>query len=391
MPPLSSRLIHDIRSSHLKQLAQLQPPPPNDPKKAPTDEPDSTLLTKVLEAIKANPEAIKAAQDTQCSSTSPSAPNWDVVFFGLTESTAMMLRKTDKIVAASNAAREGNYDEGVKLLAASQEDIDQVAAALDCTFVQLCDFVDQSPQGHLYLSGAYCGAFISNSTQRPFIGIAFKGTNTCHEWMTDFDFKPIAPLMPDVLWGAQVHEGFYLGLFGPFANDGDVQVPFDLLEHQLAASYRDNARLHFTGISLGGAYTTMTYAEFLRRHAAGASSFTRYNFGDMYSFGAPRTCFEPFASRMNALTQREGSGKYAFRIVNHEDPVPMMPPPPAVLVNPDDYPFIHPAGAWKLGDDGPIKMADEPPPVPPPSIDELKANAHYHLEYYTGWQKTPHS
>ena len=65
MPPLSSRLIHDIRSSHLKQLAQLQPPPPNDPKKAPTDEPDSTLLTKVLEAIKANPEAIKAAQDTR--------------------------------------------------------------------------------------------------------------------------------------------------------------------------------------------------------------------------------------------------------------------------------------------------------------------------------------
>ena len=159
----------------------------------------------------------------------------------------------------------------------------------------------------------------------------------------------------------------------------------------------------------------MTYAEFLRRHAAGASSFTRYNFGDMYSFGAPRTCFEPFASRMNALTQREGSGKYAFRIVNHEDPVPMMPPPPPPLVKPDDYPFIHPAGAWKLGDDGPIKMADEPPPVPPPSIDELKANAHYHrafifrivldaalgadlawldalaVEYYTGWQKTPHS
>ena len=36
--------------------------------------------------------------------------------------------KTDKIIAASEAARAGNYDEGLKLLAASQEDIDQVVS-----------------------------------------------------------------------------------------------------------------------------------------------------------------------------------------------------------------------------------------------------------------------
>ena len=130
---------------------------------------------------------------------------------------------------------------------------------------------------------------------------------------------------------------------------------------------------------MGGAYCTMAYAEFLRRHGAGVPSFTQYNIGDLYSLAAPRTCFEPFASQLNALTQREGSGTYAFRIVNHEDPVPKMPPPWPPLANAADYPFIHPAGGWKLGDDGPVKMADEPPPVPPPqSEDEAKANAHYH-------------
>ncbi|KAI0714721.1 hypothetical protein C8Q76DRAFT_727814 [Earliella scabrosa] len=132
---------------------------------------------------------------------------------------------------------------------------------------------------------------------------------------------------------------------------------------------------------MGGAYCTMAYAEFLRRHGAGVPSFTQYNIGDLYSLAAPRTCYEPFASKLNAFTQRDGAGTYAFRIVNHEDPVPMMPPPPPDYqnTNPDDYPFIHPAGGWKLEDDGPVKMADEPPPVPPPqSIDEAKANAHYH-------------
>ena len=39
--------------------------------------------------------------------------------------------KTDKIIAASEAARAGNYDEGLKLLAASQEDIDQVVSPSD--------------------------------------------------------------------------------------------------------------------------------------------------------------------------------------------------------------------------------------------------------------------
>ena len=64
MPPLSTRLVHDIRSAHLKQLAQLQPPPPGkDPKKAPTDVPD--LLPMLLGWVQANPSAILAAYNSR--------------------------------------------------------------------------------------------------------------------------------------------------------------------------------------------------------------------------------------------------------------------------------------------------------------------------------------
>ena len=132
------------------------------------------------------------------------------------------------------------------------------------------------------------------------------------------------------------------------------------------------------GHSLGGGYCALTYGEFLRRAADADASFLQYNFGDMYSLAAPRTCYEPFAAQVNAHTPA-GGGKYLFRIVNHEDPVPTVPPPPWPLVsNVADYPYIHVGGAWQLAEGGPSKMADEPPPVVPQSIPDIIWNAKHH-------------
>ncbi|RPD53718.1 hypothetical protein L226DRAFT_455530 [Lentinus tigrinus ALCF2SS1-7] len=131
-------------------------------------------------------------------------------------------------------------------------------------------------------------------------------------------------------------------------------------------------RLH-QGHSLGGAYCTLTYGEFLRQQAEPA--FSDFNFGDMYTYGSPRVCLEPFATLVNDHTQ-PGGGKYLFRIVNREDPVCTVPPRTVDQIA--DYPFIHVRGAWKLSEDGPYKMSDEPPPVDPQSIINIIWNVKNH-------------
>jgi hypothetical protein len=159
------------------------------------------------------------------------------------------------------------------------------------------------------------------------------------------------------------------------------------------------------GHSLGGAFCTLTYGEFLRRQAD--SPYTTFNYGDMYSLAAPRSCLEPFASEVNANIKPAG-GKYLFRIVNGLDPVPTVPPPTGQQLL--EYPFIHVGGAWEISQSAPTKMADEPPPINPQSFPDIIWNVknhrmHRHLaglfcilttgtetsDYYASWQQTPHS
>ena len=40
--------------------------------------------------------------------------------------------------------------------------------------ISLTDFADHAPEGTFISSGAYSGVFISNSTAKPFMGVAFK-------------------------------------------------------------------------------------------------------------------------------------------------------------------------------------------------------------------------
>ncbi|KAI0666298.1 hypothetical protein C8Q78DRAFT_994997 [Trametes maxima] len=147
------------------------------------------------------------------------------------------------------------------------------------------------------------------------------------------------------------------------------------------------------GHSLGGAYATLTYGEFLRRLPT--APFNSYDFGDLCTLGAPRTCLEPFASEVALCTSPTAAKKQLFRLVNQEDPVPTVPPPVGASLT--ENPFIHVGGAWRLtGSDeggGAVTMGDEPPAAPPQPILDVIWNLKDHKlsDYYASWQKTDHS
>ncbi|KAI0374523.1 hypothetical protein BV20DRAFT_977164 [Pilatotrama ljubarskyi] len=235
MPQLSQTQLDIIRLTHARQLRQLAISPAKEAlgSKKPTDLPPPTpaeLLAYILQWIQDNPGALRGARDTQCKSSSPDSPNWDAVFLSFIESCAVYLRKDDEVTKATLAARAGDYDKAVDHLRASQEDIDIVARALGCTFVQLCDFAEQSPEEALIQqSGAFAGVFIGDDAEKPFMGIAFKGSDN-RDTITDLKWHPLPALQrPEIVWGAPTHRGFYFGLFGRFAEqeDSQAQIPFD--------------------------------------------------------------------------------------------------------------------------------------------------------------------
>ncbi|KAK7029522.1 hypothetical protein VNI00_014555 [Paramarasmius palmivorus] len=393
---LSIPVIGDIHDAHARQLAYFSLPDKEVPDdKMPIEVPPEFLTVQnTLDWIEANREAIQAAKDAQCTSKSPDALTgtpFSSVFSKAPLSIYGLKRQESKIYEAVKAARDGDFDAAVDYIKEAQESIQAVADALDCTFVQLCDFPHESPEGTFYQSGAFCGLFVSNNTDMPFMGVAFKGTTRLNlrEVKTDLNWDPIVPDPPEIAWGALVHGGFFKGLFGRFKSKGG-QRAFDIIMDKLKEAYDDhggNPILHFTGHSLGGAYCTLTYGEFLRRQAE--SAFSKYRFGDMYSLAAPRVCMPPFFQEVNNLT-RPGGGKYLFRIVNSKDPVPTVPPRKRSQI--PDYPFMHVGGAWELTQEGPQKMADEPPPVDPQPLLEFIWDIPYHSikNYYAAWQKTPH-
>lgn len=61
MSKVPQPLLRDIRLAHLKQLAQLEVPPP---RKAPTDDvPPEVVMEHILSWIQDNPFALQAARD----------------------------------------------------------------------------------------------------------------------------------------------------------------------------------------------------------------------------------------------------------------------------------------------------------------------------------------
>ncbi|KAI0768641.1 hypothetical protein BD413DRAFT_130897 [Trametes elegans] len=263
MSTLSQSVTQRIRLEHIQSLSQLATPPTlQAPIKTDLPWPVATILRNIiLDWISSNPEAIKAAKDSQCMSPSPDVPNWGAVLFTLVESTAMYLRKDQDVFLAMKAARKGDTEAATRHLDNAQEDIDAIAQALDCKFVQLCDFAQQALDGLWFHSGAYAGVFISNDTQKPFAGIAFKGSSSIRDFFTDFNWQPIAP-KKGLIWDAHTHRGFYQGMFGQFSGKDEKRIPFDIILEQLDSVYKHPTKLHVTGHSLGGAFATLAYGEF---------------------------------------------------------------------------------------------------------------------------------
>ncbi|KAI0768621.1 Alpha/Beta hydrolase protein [Trametes elegans] len=409
MSVFSQSDIRRIQLEHIQQLSQLEIPPPEQTTSN-ADPPwlfPVVLRNTLLDWISSNRKAIRAARDSQCTSVSHDVPNWDTVLFTLVESTAMYLRKDKDVLLAIAAARKGDIEAAERHLTDSQVHIDAIARALNCTFVQLCDFAEQPPDGLWFSSGAYAGLFISNDTRNPFAGIAFKGSNSIADFVTDMYWKPPVKPTKGVLWGAPTHRGFYLGLFGQFTRKGEKLVPFNVLFQQLDKVYKHPTTLHFTGHSLGGAFATLAYGELLRCDKAEIAQ--EYDIGDLYTFGAPRTSGHPFAARVNELTIAvEGGGRYLFRIVNNGDMVSECPL--RELSN-----FQHVGGGWKLTKKGPEQIRIEAVAETEsdskllPSANEYStftdssastdpsvSSGEMYIEhdprkYYSRWQQAPHS
>ncbi|KAH8079808.1 hypothetical protein BXZ70DRAFT_901532 [Cristinia sonorae] len=214
--PLGAALRTQIHNQHARQLAYLK----IDYEGAPDERqfPDYNQDT-IVGWIKSNAAAIKAAKASQVTSPSADKPSWDSVLWSLVESAAVYLRKRESMIKAVNAARANDFNQALQYLKEAQEYVDEVADALDCDFIQLCDFAHQSPNGSWYHSGAYCGAFVSRESDNAIIGVAYKGTDNSREVVTDLDWDPSAGLVTGAAFGARIHSGFNKGLFGQFGDD----------------------------------------------------------------------------------------------------------------------------------------------------------------------------
>jgi hypothetical protein len=123
----------------------------------------------------------------------------------------------------------------------------------------------------------------------------FRGTDVKDpmDWMHDLDTRWVP-----FDGGGRVHAGFARAL--------DVTGSWPRLERALDGTGR---RLFLAGHSLGGAVAQLVAVRLLRRHPAADCQ--------LYTFGAPRAGDRAFADRLPARH---------FRVVNHRDPIPKVPP-----------------------------------------------------------------
>ncbi|KAI0768638.1 hypothetical protein BD413DRAFT_563779 [Trametes elegans] len=141
------------------------------------------------------------------------------------------------------------------------------------------------------------------------------------------------------------------------------------------------------------------FADVIRRDEVEAAFRKKYDLGDLYTFGSPRTSLSPFYDKVNGRTLKvQGGGRYVFRIVNNGDMVAEVP-------QRMPWRYTHVGGGWKLTKQGAQKMDDEvgtqwtlPPMVMNPSqlLDPstfMDPNEwlidHDPRKYYARWKSIP--
>ncbi len=133
--------------------------------------------------------------------------------------------------------------------------------------------------------------------------IAFRGTSSLRDWMTDADFS--REHLPNSEHRAiEVHDGIYDSLDSIFE------------KCYLAArrAKENDSPIFITGHSLGGALA-MLFAYLLARQS------NPTGIAGIYTYGSPRLGNRAFCDHYNALLKT-----VTFNLVNACDPVPMLPP-----------------------------------------------------------------
>ena len=334
-----------------------------------------------------NSRVIEQAIGSQVFNAEPNVIDWNNAFLCFLESTATYLRDWGSFFEAWKTFRESISDDldeeqrgqkraqALTMFKDSTSQIEELAKTWGLGFMVICDLIEDEPEGQPTWNGCYCGAFYTLDAQveKPFIGLAFKGTNPLKSEERLIDFNYQLQTATGYLDNNQVAQGWYTGLFGDFRSVG---VPFEHILEATGAlaktiSPTKDVRVHVTGHSLGGAYATLCYAQMLI--ATGPEPRTLpLVMGDKLNFGAPRVGNDNWAKWYLNLVEK-GSGQ-SWRVIYDNDIVPKVP---ATSLRKDQTQFWHvDKGMQIFKDKDPVFVPselDQKDPQPPVEFDSLDA------------------
>lgn len=264
--------------------------------------------------------------------------DWNIAFLPFMESMAVYLRDYGTLFNAVNAYSRWQssgqkdpslYHHSITTYLDAQAQIDSLADDWGMDFVQICDLPYAQAQGHPFIDGPYCGAFVSRSPQKPFIGLVFKGTKPTNPAEVNVDAQYQLRATGPYLDNQNVSKGVFSALFGRF-NQSKTTAYQDILDKLKALAqplYKASGqpvRVHVTGHSLGGSYASLCMAQLMMDIAPSPTRDAPLVMGDAYTFGSPRVGSESWAD-MNAKLVDIHEGQI-WRIVNSDDIVPLVPP-----------------------------------------------------------------
>ncbi|KZT23278.1 alpha/beta-hydrolase [Neolentinus lepideus HHB14362 ss-1] len=255
--------------------------------------------------------------------------SWENAILTFLESSAMYLRDEKKVGEAIKVAKS-DMNLAIKFLDEADADIQKVAKSWGLRYITICDLADTAPDGRTTLVGPFCGAFSSMDPNKPFVGIAFKGTTSESEFLVDLDRELKETGDDSILWNASVSKGVFSCLFGTY---GDWGVPMhhivEFIQIETSRLAKGSTKLipHCTGHSLGASYATLCYAQLLRYYLDPTKP-VEWNLGDLYTYGSPRIAGNNFALKLKKTLSGAPKAGSAWRIVNENDVVATISPVP---------------------------------------------------------------
>ena len=167
------------------------------------------------------------------------------------------------------------------------------ALALQCAMASKLAYAESSRDpGHVFLACDETEAVITRSAGRLFI--AFRGTTSLRDWITDANVKKIT------FNGHRVHEGFYRAY---------QKIRRHVLGH--VNDLAGQADIVITGHSLGAALATVAAFDLDR---------LGFDVSAVYTFGSPRVGDRKFAAAYNAVFEGR-----SYRLINDSDLVCRVP------------------------------------------------------------------